>query len=147
MLSLKTSESWIRQGYKIKEGAQAMKTIKQRAVTVNKKRVVEMALANQNGDGSGEGNEGLMQGLYAKGQTELYIPPTVVNVSSSSLPVLFTLVGSDTNGALGRHPQEQLWEHRPLRPFDVTGRGCPHTPYVSQCYRARFRPPDRGHLT
>ena len=90
VLSLKTSESWMRQGYKIKEGAQPMKTIKQRAVTINKKRVVEMALANQSGDGGGEGNEGgLMQGLYAKGQTELYIPPPVVNVSFSLLLRLF----------------------------------------------------------
>ena len=81
VLSLKTSESWMRQGYKIKEGAQPMKMIKQRAVTTNKKRAVEMALADQDGDGS-EGNEGgLMQGLYAKGQTELYIPPPVVDVS------------------------------------------------------------------
>jgi xeroderma pigmentosum group C-complementing protein len=86
VLSLKTSESWMRQGYKIKEGAQPMKMIKQRAVTINKKRAVEVALADQNGDGSGEGNEGgLMQGLYARGQTELYIPPPVVGVSFSSL--------------------------------------------------------------
>ena len=140
----------MRQGYKIKEGAQPMKTIKQRAVTINKKRVVEMALANQNGDGSGEGNEGgLMQGLYAKGQTELYIPPPVVNVSFSSprpttsylYRVSFTLVVSNANGPLGHHPQEQLWEYRPLRAFDVTERGCPHTPCVFQCYRARFEPP------
>lgn len=82
----------MRQGYKIKEGAQPMKMIKQRAVTINKKRVVEMALANENGDGGGKGNEGgLMQGLYAKGQTELYIPPPVVNVSFLSLPpTIFT---------------------------------------------------------
>jgi xeroderma pigmentosum group C-complementing protein len=43
------SESWMRQGSKIKEGAQPMKMIKQRAVTINKKRAVEMALADQNG--------------------------------------------------------------------------------------------------
>lgn len=85
VLSLKTSESWMRQGYKIKEGAQPMKMIKQRAVTITKKRAVEMALTDRNGDGSGEGNEGLMQGLYAKGQTELYIPPPVVNVGLSYL--------------------------------------------------------------
>jgi xeroderma pigmentosum group C-complementing protein len=84
VLSLKTSESWMRQGYKIREGAQPMKTIKQRAVTINKRRAVEMALADKSGDGSGEGNEGgLMQGLYARGQTELYIPPAVIDVSVS----------------------------------------------------------------
>ena len=78
----------MRQGYRIKEGAQPMKMIKQRAVTINKRRAVEMALAEQKGDGSGEGNEGgLMQGLYAKNQTELYTPPPVVNVGCS-LPVI-----------------------------------------------------------
>jgi xeroderma pigmentosum group C-complementing protein len=83
VLSLKTSESWMRQGYKIKEAAQPMKMIKLRAVTINKRRAVEMALAEQSGD-NGEGNEGgLMQGLYAKNQTELYIPPPVVDVSFS----------------------------------------------------------------
>lgn len=96
VLSLKTSESWMRQGYKIKEGEQPMKMIKQRAVTINKKRAVEMALADQNGDGSGEGNEGgMMQGLYAKGQTELYIPPPVVDVSFSypHLAISFSFYG------------------------------------------------------
>lgn len=76
----------MRQGYKIKAGAQPMKMIKQRAVTINKRRAVEMALAEQNGDVGGEGNEGgVMQGLYAKNQTELYIPPPVVDVSFSFL--------------------------------------------------------------
>jgi hypothetical protein len=94
VLSLKTSESWMRQGYKIKEGAQPMKMIKQRAVTINKRRAVEMALAEQSGD-NGEGNEGgLMQGLYAKNQTELYIPPPVVDVSFSFLqPVILFCTG------------------------------------------------------
>ena len=113
MLPLKSSESWMRQGYKIKEGAQPMKMIKQRAATINKKRAVEMALADHNGEGNGEGNEGgLMQGMYTKGQTELYIPPPVVNVSFSSLlpgyvpSVLgvFRLVVSNANIILGHHP-------------------------------------------
>jgi hypothetical protein len=35
-----------------------------------------------------------MQGLYAKGQTELYIPPPVVDVSfSSPRPVIFLYAG------------------------------------------------------
>jgi xeroderma pigmentosum group C-complementing protein len=81
VIPLKTSESWMRQGYRIMEGAQPMKMIKQRAVTIHKRRAVERALAEQNGDGSGEGSEGgPMQGLYAKNQTELYIPPPVVDV-------------------------------------------------------------------
>lgn len=85
----------MRHGYKIREGAQPMKMIKQRAVTINKKRAVEMALVDQNGSGSGEGNEcGVMQGLYAKGQTELYVPPPVVDVSFSFLLGLSAFVQS-----------------------------------------------------
>lgn len=80
-----------------------MKMIKQRAVTINKKRAVEMALTDQNGDGSSEGNEGgLMQGLYAKGQTELYIPPPVVDVSfSSPHPAIRICPGHGSLGHIG----------------------------------------------
>ncbi len=44
--------------------------IKQRAVTVNRKRALEMARA--------EGEE-LLQGLYAEEQTEVYVPDPVIN--------------------------------------------------------------------
>ncbi|CDO71667.1 hypothetical protein BN946_scf184915.g11 [Trametes cinnabarina] len=114
VLELKTAENWMRQGRKVREGAQPLKWVKQRAVTVNKKRAIEMALADQReraasasgsaaktpsagdrregelslswdaggGDTPGGGfasEEGVMQGLYAKHQTELYKPPPVVN--------------------------------------------------------------------
>ena len=66
-----------------------MKWVKQRAVTVNKKRAIEMALADRNdrashadqGDGFSSEKD-IMQGLYAFNQTELYKPDPVVNVGS-----------------------------------------------------------------
>ncbi|KAI0821974.1 hypothetical protein BC628DRAFT_1460116 [Trametes gibbosa] len=116
VLQLKTAENWMRQGRKVREGAQPLKWAKQRAVTVNKKRAIELALADrrdraatasassskrpnagEDGDGEqelelswdatggpapGEGfasEEGVMQGLYAEHQTELYRPDPVVD--------------------------------------------------------------------
>ncbi|KAI1793306.1 Rad4-domain-containing protein [Ganoderma leucocontextum] len=111
VLQLKTAENWMRQGRTIISGAQPLKWVKQRAVTVNKKRAIEMALADQRDRAStsksaqstkggldetgmlavdmdsgnvesGEGfaaEEGIMQGLYAEHQTELYKPPPVVD--------------------------------------------------------------------
>ncbi|OCH87725.1 Rad4-domain-containing protein [Obba rivulosa] len=88
VLSLKTAENWMRQGRKVREGAQPMKWVKQRAMTVNKQRAIEMALANRRdqlpnaGEDEGEGfakEDGVMQGLYAEHQTEIYKPDPVVD--------------------------------------------------------------------
>ncbi|PCH40265.1 Rad4-domain-containing protein [Wolfiporia cocos MD-104 SS10] len=87
VLSLKTAENWTRQGRRVREGAQPMKWVKQRAMTVNKQRAIEMALSEQRdkiesgeADGAGFASEdGVMQGLYAESQTELYRPDPVVN--------------------------------------------------------------------
>ncbi|KAI0074037.1 Rad4-domain-containing protein [Panus rudis PR-1116 ss-1] len=79
VISLKTAENWMRQGRKVKEGCQPMKMVKQRAVTVNKRRAIEMAMADRAGE-SGLGSEkDIMQGLYAYSQTELYKPDPVVD--------------------------------------------------------------------
>lgn len=81
----------MRQGRKVREGCQPMKWVKQRAVTVNKKRAIEIALAErQERAGTTEQGEGfssekdIMQGLYAMSQTELYVPDPIVNVSPRS---------------------------------------------------------------
>ncbi len=64
-----------------------MKWVKQRAVTVNKQRAVEMALADREehiGGTQGDGfssEKDIMQGLYAQNQTELYVPDPIVDVS------------------------------------------------------------------
>ncbi len=69
-----------------------MKWVKQRAVTVNKQRAVEMAMTdheNQMSASGGDQGEGfssekdVMQGLYACIQTEIYKPEPVINVSAS----------------------------------------------------------------
>lgn len=69
--NVKSAESWMREGRSVKEGEQPMKMVKQRAVTIIKRRMQEMAQQ--------EGNEPIMQGLYSCSQTELVIPPPIVN--------------------------------------------------------------------
>lgn len=54
-----------------------------RAATINKKRAVEMALAES--AASGENAEEPKQGLYAEWQTELFVPHPVVDVSSDNV--------------------------------------------------------------
>lgn len=63
----------MRMGRRVKEGAQAMKWVKQRAVTIHRRRAME--LAQQEGDE-------VLQGVYAEVQTELYVPDPIVDVSS-----------------------------------------------------------------
>lgn len=72
VVPLKAAENWMRIGRKVKEGCQAMKWVKQRAVTIYKRRAME--LAQQEGDE-------MMQGLYSEAQTELYIPDPIIDVS------------------------------------------------------------------
>lgn len=68
----KTAENWMRSGRKIKEGQEPLKWVKQRAVTLQKRRAQE--LAKQEG-------EEVTQGLYAEWQTEIYRPPPIKDVS------------------------------------------------------------------
>jgi xeroderma pigmentosum group C-complementing protein len=96
VLSLKTAENWMRQGRKVREGCQPMKWVKQNAVTVNKRRAIEMAMSERQdrlsiaGEDQGAGfssEKDVMQSLYAENQTELYIPDPVIDVCTlSSLP-------------------------------------------------------------
>ncbi|EJC98123.1 Rad4-domain-containing protein [Fomitiporia mediterranea MF3/22] len=70
VVQLKTAENWIRVGRRVKEGVQAMKWVKQRAVTIHRRRAME--LAQQEGDE-------MLQGLYSEAQTEIYVPDPVVD--------------------------------------------------------------------
>jgi hypothetical protein len=80
VISLKTAENWMRQGRVVREGCQPMKMVKQRAVTIGRKREMELALEKARTDThNGDGQED-MQGLYAKSQTELYKPDPVIDV-------------------------------------------------------------------
>ena len=89
VLGLKTAENWMRQGRNVREGCQPMKWVKQNAVTVNKKRAIEMAMserqdhlavAGEKPEAGFSSEKDVMQGLYAENQTELYIPDPVINV-------------------------------------------------------------------
>lgn len=73
VVSCKTPENWMRIGRKVKFKEEPLKWVKQRAVTIDKRRAAELAEI--------EGKEPLQQGLYAEWQTEVYRPPPIRNVS------------------------------------------------------------------
>ena len=150
VLQLKTAENWMRQGRTVIVGAQPLKWVKQRAVTVNKKRAIEVALADRrertasasgsarasasasvNGQGeegkedfgdaglgrddglavAGEGfaaEDGVMQGLYAEHQTELYRPPPIVDVSVFGLCCSVRMVDSRRRHFQGKVPKNDF---------------------------------------
>jgi len=78
VLQLKAAENWMRHGRVVRAGEQPLKYVKQRAATLNRRRELEIRADAEGADGS----NGAMQGLYAEGQTEVYIPPAVVDVRS-----------------------------------------------------------------
>ena len=104
----------MRQGRNVREGCQPMKWVKQRAVTVNKKRAIEMALAGQKdlqvaGEGGGTGSEkDVMQGLYAVSQTELYVPIPVLDVSTE----IFSWNRRVFMCIAGYSSEERFWKYR-----------------------------------
>ena len=65
----RTAESWHKEGRGVKVDEVPMKSVPVRAVTVNRKREVEEAQR--------EGGGKLMQGMYAKHQTDWIIPPPI----------------------------------------------------------------------
>ncbi|WVQ84392.1 hypothetical protein IAT38_006544 [Cryptococcus sp. DSM 104549] len=77
VLNCKTAENWMRSGRRVREGQEALKWVKQRAVTLQKRRAQE--LAKQDG-------EEVTQGLYAEWQTEVYTPPPIVDDAQGKIP-------------------------------------------------------------
>jgi hypothetical protein len=73
VVSCKTPENWMRIGRIVKAGQEPLKWVKQRAVTLDRRRAQE--LANQ------EGKDPIQQGIYAEWQTELFRPPPIKDVS------------------------------------------------------------------
>jgi xeroderma pigmentosum group C-complementing protein len=69
---LKAAEGWMREGRMISIGQQPLKRVKARATTIERKRVLQAAKA--------DGEQEEQQGLYAKWQTEPYVPEPVVDV-------------------------------------------------------------------
>lgn len=76
VLSCKTAENWMRMGRRVRDKQEPMKWVKQRAVTLQKRRAQELAVQ--------EGQEPIQQGLYSIAQTEIYRPPPIVNVSPAT---------------------------------------------------------------
>lgn len=73
VLQCKTAETWMRSGRQIKPRQEPLKWVKQRAVTIQKRRAQAQAAQ--------EGQEPALQGLYAEYQTQLYRPPPIKDVS------------------------------------------------------------------
>jgi xeroderma pigmentosum group C-complementing protein len=72
VVEVRSAEQYMREGMRVKEGEQPLKMVKSRAVTINRRRAHELALA--------EGREeDTMQGLYARWQTVKSIPPPIVD--------------------------------------------------------------------
>lgn len=75
VLHLKAAENWMRSGRVVRAGEQPLKYVKQRAATLNRRRELEFRAGAEGANGSGE----VMQGLYAEMQTEIYVPPPVID--------------------------------------------------------------------
>ncbi|WVW84955.1 hypothetical protein I302_106991 [Kwoniella bestiolae CBS 10118] len=69
VVACKTAETWMRVGRRVKDKQEPLKWVKQRAVTLQKRRAQELAVQ--------ETGEAIQQGLYAEYQTEFYIPPPI----------------------------------------------------------------------
>lgn len=87
VILLKTAETWMRtEGRLVKPGCQPLKTIKARPGTVNRQR--ELEVLKEELRNAGEPSDGdVMQGLYARSQTEPYVPEPIYDVSPSELPL------------------------------------------------------------
>nr|XP_018262096.1 uncharacterized protein I303_05111 [Kwoniella dejecticola CBS 10117]OBR84254.1 hypothetical protein I303_05111 [Kwoniella dejecticola CBS 10117] len=69
VVQCKTAETWMRVGRRVKDKQEPLKWVKQRAVTLQKRRAQELAVQ--------ETGEAIQQGLYAEYQTEVYTPPPI----------------------------------------------------------------------
>ncbi|EPQ29590.1 uncharacterized protein PFL1_02809 [Pseudozyma flocculosa PF-1] len=71
VLTLRSSRQWFNEGRVVKDNEVALKWVKSRGYTLANKRAEEQAKA--------EGREAPNEGLYAEFQTELYVPPPIVD--------------------------------------------------------------------
>lgn len=70
------------EGRRVIIGNPPLKIIKARPGTINKQREVELMKEGIRDAGRGVEDLEMTQGLYARSQTELYIPPPLVDVCS-----------------------------------------------------------------
>lgn len=108
VLSCKTAENWMRIGRRVKERETPMKWVKQRAVTLQKRRAQELSIQ--------ESGEAIQQGLYAEHQTEVYRPPPIKDVSYHKVAYIWA-------NHPGRHSAELVRQYRSVRSDYVAG-GC-----------------------
>ncbi|KAI3617179.1 hypothetical protein CBS9595_003088 [Malassezia furfur] len=69
VVQLQSARQWFNQGRVVREGEQPLKTVKARTYTLQSKRLEEQARA--------EGLDDATEALYARAQTEVYVPPPV----------------------------------------------------------------------
>ncbi|KAG7445688.1 Rad4-domain-containing protein [Guyanagaster necrorhizus] len=81
IVSLKTAENWLRtEGRSVREGVQPLKMIKSRPGTIGRMRELEILKDSLREAGEDADDQAqVMHGLYARGQTELYVPKPVVD--------------------------------------------------------------------
>lgn len=82
----------MRHGRVVREGEQPLKYVKQHAATINRRRELEIRAETEGANGGGAA----MQGLYAENQTEVYVPPPVIDVR---FPVPFAKVPNNQEDA------------------------------------------------
>jgi len=95
---LKAAEGWMREGNIVSMGQQPLKRVKPRATTIERKRMLEVAKTDD--------QEQEQQGLYAKWQTEPYVPEPVVDVRSLSFCAIVTNIPY-----LGESSKKQFRQH------------------------------------
>jgi hypothetical protein len=133
VIPLKSAETYMREGRKIREGEQPLKMVKQRAVTIHKRRAQELAAL--------EGQEPVQQGLYADWQTELVVPQPVVDVRFLLSLSFFSdqesqcgfkqLTLTRLYQSTGQGPAQWVREPRSVRSSYATQRRCPSAMSVS----------------
>ncbi|CAK5283922.1 unnamed protein product [Mycena citricolor] len=78
VVSLKTSENWMRsEGRQVKPGEQPIKFVKMRPSTLSRRRELEVLRDGLPTAGEGTAPD-IMQGTYARFQTELYVPEPII---------------------------------------------------------------------
>lgn len=60
-----------------------MKWVKQSASTINRRREIELAMDRLAVAGESSSESHVMQGLYSATQTELFVPPPIIDVRLS----------------------------------------------------------------
>jgi xeroderma pigmentosum group C-complementing protein len=99
VMTVCTAETYLKLGRVVKQGEQPVKTVKAHAFTVEKKRLKEQAKQ--------EGHD-FTVACYGEWQTELYVPPPVVDVSCNAFFFSLTFEYADTK-IIGQTTKKFIW--------------------------------------